>query len=173
MERVRSEVMRVQHLPVGEADKGWQRRGLVFGQPKSARGRRRIALSDGVLELLKAHKAKQNAGRLMLGPAWQDNDLVFCTPQGTPIDPGNLYHAFLRTCDAAGVRRIPFHGLRHTHATLLLLQNIPAKVVSERLVHAGVAITMDLYSHVLPGMQEDAARQLDELLTVRHDSAHG
>ncbi|TAK30434.1 MAG: site-specific integrase [Chloroflexota bacterium] len=144
-----------------------QRMGLVVGQPKTSRGRRRIKLTATMIELLKTHKARQNAVRLQLGPAWEGHDLVFCTPLGTPLDPRNIYRSFVTACTRAGVPRIPFHSLRHTHATLLLMENVPAKIVSERLGHANIGMTLDTYSHVLPEMQDMAVGKLEELLNVK------
>lgn len=138
--------------------------GLQTGMPKTSHGRRRIKLTAGTVAALKAHRARQNALRLAFGAAWQANDLVFCTSLGTPIEPRNLYRAHMGACAKAGVPRIPFHGLRHTHATLLLLANVAPKVVSERLGHANIAITLDTYSHVLPAMQDAAADKLEDLL---------
>ena len=119
-----------------------------------------------MVELLKAHKSRQNATRLLLGPAVPDNDLVLCTSLGTPIEPRNLYRQFVSVCAKAGVRRIPFHSLRHTHATFLLLENVPAKIVSERLGHAKIGIILDPYSHVPPQMQDLAVSKLEELLRL-------
>jgi integrase len=103
------------------------------------------------------HRARQNARRLALGAAWQEYDLVFASAVGTPIDPNSLYHRFVTLVEKAGVPRIPFHGLRHSHATLLMKQGVHPKVASERLGHADISITLQTYSHVLPAMQREAA----------------
>jgi integrase len=101
----------------------------------------------------------------MLGPGWQDNDLVCSQDDGLPLHPRSLTHAFVnllrRRSDLARVR---FHDLRHSHATLLPSKNVHPKIVSERLGHSTVAITLDVYSHVVPGMQEEAARKIDAAL---------
>lgn len=138
--------------------------GLVRGRGKTAASRRRIALNPTVVAVLREHRARQNERRLLLGPEWEDADLVFCGLRGRPLQPSTIYHAHVRMARQAGVRRIPFHSLRHTHATLLLLANVPVKVVSERLGHASVTITMQIYQHVLPEMQAEATAKLEQLL---------
>src|SRR5207253_1129237 len=102
--------------------------------------------------------------RLLLGPAYKDHGLVLARADGRPLDPTQITRGFTRLVRKAGLRAVTFHGLRHTHATLLLGANIHPKVVSERLGHATVGITLDTYSHVLPSMQEEAARKIDALL---------
>jgi integrase len=91
-------------------------------------------------------------------------DLVFATTDGGPILPANLLRSFRRIVQRAGVPPITFHALRHTHATLLLKEGTHAKIVSERLGHANIGITLDTYSHVLPGMQREAAESIDRAL---------
>lgn len=113
---------------------------------------------------LKAHRKAQNAARLAIGPMWVDCDAVFTASNGEWLDPGNLSRAYTRLVTAAGVKRIRFHDLRHTSATLLLKQGVNPKVVSERLGHATISITLDTYSHVLPSMQREAADALETAL---------
>jgi integrase len=102
--------------------------------------------------------------RLALGSAYAEHDLVFASARGTPVNPSNLRRAWLSVQAKAGLRGIRIHDLRHAHATLLLLQGVHPKVVSERLGHAGIGITLDTYSHVLPGLQAAAADGFDEVL---------
>jgi len=102
-----------------------------------------------------------------VGPAYKEHGLVLASAVGTPISPANVRRAFERVLKAAGVERLRFHDLRHTHASLLLARGIHPKVVSERLGHASIAITLDTYSHVLPSLQEEAARDLDAWLAER------
>ena len=80
------------------------------------------------------------------------------------MDPSNLYHNFKRFLKKAGLPDIRFHDLRHTSATLMLQQGVHPKVVQERLGHSDISLTLNTYSHVVPGMQEEAAGKLDELL---------
>jgi integrase len=81
------------------------------------------------------------------------SDFVFIKPTGEPIDPNTVTHNFLKTVRKAGFSELRLHDLRHLHATLLLQADVNPKVVSERLGHANIGITLDIYSHVLPGMQ--------------------
>jgi integrase len=138
--------------------------GLSFKEPKTQKGRRVIALPQLAIDALRRHKAEQAKIRLMLGPGYQANDLVCCQPDGRPFKPGNITNSFAELIECLKIPRLRFHDLRHGHATLLLRQGIHPKVVSERLGHSTVGITLDVYSHVLPGMQEEAARKVDAAL---------
>lgn len=130
--------------------------------PKTANSTRPITLPDNVIDELKAHKAKQNQLRLLYGSAYQDNGLVCPNPNGAPMDPRLLFGHFKKCAKAVGLPDIRFHDLRHTHATIMLQLGEHPKVVSERLGHSNINITLNTYSHVLPTMQEDAARRLFE-----------
>ena len=132
-------------------------------EPKSFGSRRRIALSPSLALLLRRYKTEQQAERILLGGSLGDS--VFRHIGGKPLDPGVVSHTFARVLEKAGLPHIRFHDLRHSHATLLLKGGVHAKIVSERLGHANIGITLDTYSHVLPGLQERAAERLDELLT--------
>ncbi len=143
------------------------REGFVFRQPKTHRSTRPVALSPRTVQRLRQHRSQQLEERLSLGPAYEDNDLVFATPLGTPLHPNTLRVGWLRILKAANIGHLRFHDLRHAHATLMLQQGVHPKIVSERLGHSGIAITMDTYSHVLPGLQAEAAAQLDDLLASR------
>jgi len=140
------------------------REGLRFKQPKTVKGRRVVALPSLAIEALKQHRAKQAATRLALGGGYSDNDLVCAREDGTPWPPDALSTAFVGLVRKAGVPVVRFHDLRHTHATQLLRQGVHPKIVSERLGHSTVGITLDVYSHVLPGMQEEAAMRTDVAL---------
>jgi integrase len=140
----------------------------VLAKPKSPRSRRRLALTAATQDALRHHRRQQAAERLRLGPVWDDHDLVFPNAIGKPMDAGNLQQrSFVPLLRKAGLPRIRFHDLRHTAATLLLVQGVHVKVVSEMLGHSSIAITLDTYSHVLPDMQQDAAAAMDRLL---HDT---
>ena len=138
--------------------------GLRFKEPKTKRSRRTITLPGLTVEALRAHKVAQLEERLMIGPAYVDNGLVFSNHDGTPISPRSFSKRFLLLVEKAGVPRITLHGLRHTHITNLLQANVHPKIASERAGHASVAITLDIYSHAVPGLQEDAAVKVDESL---------
>ena len=137
---------------------------LSIQEPKTASGRRAVQLSQTAVAALKEHKARQNEQRLRLGESWQDQDLVFATAVGGMVAPRNLIRRFKELTAAADLPAIRFHDLRHTHATLLLKEGTHAKIVSERLGHANIAITLDTYSHVLPDMQREAATGIDRAL---------
>ena len=145
--------------------------GWHIGQPKTARSRRRIDLSNEVVMALRRHKLRQAEERKAAGDVWGHGvacaDLVFCNEIGGPIDGRNLrQRSFRRALTQANLPAIRFHDLRHTAATLMLLQGIHPKVVSERLGHSSVALTLDRYSHVLPSMQKSAAEEMDKALFV-------
>jgi integrase len=142
------------------------REGLKIAEPKTARSRRLVRLTVTATEALRRHKACQAEERLRLGAAWADNDLVFANEVGRPIEATNLVsRSFAPLLKRAGLPRIRFHDLRHTAATLMLAQNVHAKVVSEMLGHSQISITLDLYSHVTPTMQQEATAAVDALLT--------
>lgn len=137
-----------------------------FGPPKTKAGRRAIALSPSLVSLLRRHKAIQNRERLSLGEEFEDHDLVFTQPNGRSLHTNNMQkREFTELIKEAGLPRITLHGLRHTHATELLMRGVHPKVVQERLGHARISITLDTYSHVIPNMQHDAAELIDDLLT--------
>jgi integrase len=136
----------------------------VFGKPKTKGSRRMITLSPSLAILLREHKAKQQFDRMLLGKPLSLTDLVFLNPDGSPLRPNTVSRAFERLARPLGFQGIRFHDLRHAHATLMLQQGIHPKIVSERLGHNSVAITLDLYSHVLPGLQEAAAIRFEECL---------
>jgi len=134
----------------------------IFGKPKTRGSRRQIALSPALAILLREHKAKQELDRMLLGKLLSPMDLVFSHLDSRPLRPNTVSRAFERLARSLGFKGIRFHDLRHAHATLMLKQGIHPKIVSERLGHSSVAITLDIYSHVLPGLQESAARKFDE-----------
>jgi integrase len=139
--------------------------GWVLAKPKTRQSRRQIALSPKVVEALRAHRRRQAAERACLGNAWVDLDLVFPGADGEFMWPSTLVrNSFGRLLVRAGVPHIRFHDLRHIAATLLLARGVNVQVVSEMLGHAHVTITLSIYGHVLPHMQEQAAATMDGLL---------
>jgi integrase len=139
-------------------------RGLLFREPKTSRSRRRVSLSRETVAVLSEHRRRQLERRLALGPGYEDQNLVFVGSAGKPIPPYSVSQRFATLVKAAGIGPLRFHDLRHTSATLMLSAGVHPKIVSERLGHSGVAITLDTYSHVLPGLQEEAANLLDAFL---------
>ena len=138
--------------------------GLRFKLPKTKQSRRVIALSPSVVDLLRAHKVQQARERLALGLGKDDLGLVFTRLDGSIINPRNFSKEFSRLVARADIRSVSLHGLRHTHFTNLLREGVHPKIASERAGHASVAITMDIYSHAVPGLQEDAALRIDSAL---------
>ncbi len=138
--------------------------GATFRPPKTPKSRRAVALSPDTVERLRRHRQQQLETRVALGPDYEGRDLVMATPLGTPIDPSNLRRAWRAILKTAGIASLRFHDLRHAHASLMLQQGVHPKIVSERLGHSGVGITLNLYSHVAPGLQEQAAAGLDRLV---------
>ncbi len=135
----------------------------TLNEPKTAKGRRTIDLPQSCVAVLREHKRTQAEERLIAGPEWSHNDLVFCTYQGRPLNHRNVVRAFKAILVRAGLPDISFHALRHTAATLLLVQGTHPKVVQERLGHSTIAMTLDIYSHLIPSMGRAAADQLDAL----------
>ncbi|MDP9363206.1 MAG: site-specific integrase [Chloroflexota bacterium] len=136
----------------------------MIQHPKSAASRRTVKLLPETAVALRSHRLRQTERRWRAGTLWHDNDLVFCTGEGKPLNPNNLLRAYKAVIGKASVPNIRFHDLRHTHATLLLRAGQPVKVVSERLGHAKTSITLDTYAHVLPDMQDGAVEKLGEIL---------
>ena len=116
------------------------------------------------VEALREHRAGQAEERLRLGPDYTDNGLIFARYDGNFWDPDSFSSSFSAIVRKSELPYVNFHALRHSHATILLKQGINPKVVSERLGHAKVGTTLDIYSHVLPGMQEEAAQRIDTAL---------
>ena len=135
-----------------------------MSEPKTKRGRRTIALDPVTLAALKAHAARQADEQSHWGEAWIESAFVFTREDGQPLHPWVVSKAFGVHLKAAALPQIPLHGLRHTYATLALSSGINPRIVSGRLGHSTVALTLDVYSHVLPQQDQDAADRIAELL---------
>jgi integrase len=134
------------------------RNTLSFSEPKTRRGRRTIRLDPGTVAELRAHRVRQAEERLALGLGKPGRgDLVFTDRLGAPIKPDSFSQFFDRRVTRLGLPKIRLHGLRHTHATLLLASGANVKTVSSRLGHASVAFTLDTYAGALPELEEQAA----------------
>jgi len=143
----------------------YKRRGVVqFKEPKTAHSRRRVAMTPKLALFLREYRAECERLYHELGKQLSLDDLVFAGPEGKPIDPCVLTHAFTRLARQRGLEGVRFHDLRHTFASLMLLRGAKPKVISEALGHSSVAFTMDVYSHIIEGMQSDAMVLLDEVL---------
>ncbi|MEH7523876.1 site-specific integrase [Bacillus sp. JJ1503] len=133
---------------------------------KTIAGLRTISISDTLCEHLQKTKNDIKELKRIYGKKFQDNDLVICTKKGSPVNSSNLIRAFKKDIQKVGLPIIRFHDTRHTHATMLIEQNINPKLISERLGHARIGITLDIYSHVLPSMQQQVADKLDEMISL-------
>lgn len=144
----------------GDGENPW-----ALQEPKTDNGRRSVALPGFVQTALKAHRVQQAKDRLKVGTEYTDHGFIFATYQGTPLRPSNLLRrSFRPILKAAKLPTIRIHDLRHTCASLLLAAKEHPKVVQERLGHSSIVITLDLYSHAVPGMQEEAADKLEAML---------
>jgi len=151
----------IHHLRTGE---------IVFKAAKTAKGRRMVSLPPSATLLLQEYKDKQSVQRAMLGIALKDDDLVFSDFEDNPLLPDTVSHAWAKLVKRNGLEGIRLHDARHTHASLMLKQGVHPKVVQERLGHATISTTLDLYSHVSPGLQRVAAESFDKLLNGRRDN---
>jgi len=140
---------------------------LVFEEPKTKRSRRSVALPAFLHPYLDHQRTDQARRRGDLGEGWIESDLVIDAGDGSPVNPDSMSSAWRFLVIRSGLPHVRFHDLRHAHATLLLCQGVHPKVVSERLGHSTVGITLDIYSHVIPGMQAEAARAFDRLFPER------
>ena len=144
--------------------------GLRFKSPKSGKGRT-VALSATMVDELRAHRLHRAQELLKLGVRLSDDDLVIAHADGSLVTPIYISQLWARKIATTRLPRLRFHDLRHAHATHLLANGVHPKVASERLGHSKVGITLDLYSHVIPGMQEDAAAMVDRALAAARDKA--
>ena len=139
-------------------------REVVVSEPKTAKGRRVVALDRGTVEVLKRQAARQLDEQTQADDAWIETGLVFTQVCGQALDPESVSRYFRQAVKKSLLPQIRLHDLRHTHATLALQAGIHPKVVSERLGHATISITLDTYSHAIPAMQEEAAALIAELV---------
>ena len=140
-------------------------KGLALGEPKTKKSRRTVRLTPRAVEALKSHRARQAEEKLKAGALYEDRGLVFSGEGGNLINPSNIrQRSFAPLLKKAGLPGITFHDLRHTCASLLFQRNIHPKFVQELLGHASVAITLDTYSHMLPGMGGEATDAMGEAL---------
>lgn len=136
-------------------------KGITMGTPKSERSRRTLMMPAITAKSLKAHKAKQNAARLLLGRDWADYGFVFTSPVGTPLDHRNINRYYAAHLTRLGLPSQRFHDARHACATFLLASGVQLRVVQEILGHSQIGITADTYAHVTAALQKDAMRHID------------
>ncbi|MDH5327985.1 MAG: site-specific integrase [Gammaproteobacteria bacterium] len=142
-----------------------QTKGKVeIKKPKTESSKRTVTIPSIAMEALQTHRIEQNKQRLKLGKIYQNEDWVFAKPDGSLWKPDSLTQAFRKLISDSGLPKVRFHDLRHSHASQLLKKGVHPKVAQERLGHSSIAITLDLYSHLLKGVQEEAASKVDEAL---------
>ncbi len=137
---------------------------LVVDELKTRRSRRSLALPQFAITALQAHQARQDEERQAAGARWEEQGLVFSTRLGRPLGQRNVIRCFRRTLKKAGITHRRFYDLRHTCASLLLVQGVHPRVVMEILGHSQISITMNTYSHVVPELGHDAAKRMDDLM---------
>ncbi|WP_240417387.1 site-specific integrase [Paenibacillus periandrae] len=137
----------------------------ILPYTKTKSGTRSVDLPEETMKRLSKHKRMLEQEKMKAEPGtYGDMDLVVCTQLGTPTNKSNIRRVFSSAIKRADVKKIKFHSMRHTHATLLLLQGVNPKIVSERLGHATVRLTLDTYSHLLPSMQKETAEKFGKML---------
>jgi integrase len=137
---------------------------LQFVEPKTSASLRVVVVPKLAVRHLVKHKARQDAERLALGPAWKDHDLVFASSRGTPLEPRNVNRRWDELRDRAGLDWLRLHDLRHGCATFMMAAGVPARTIMEVLGHSEIGVTMNTYTHVLAQLREDAADAIDRLL---------
>ncbi len=137
---------------------------LREGPPKTKKSEGVVPLVPAMYDLLQEHRVKQDEARLKAGPAWEDHGLVFCSIRGSFLYHVNTSASFHRLLVKAGLPRIPIHDLRHTASTIWQSMGIREKVVQELLRHSKLEMTRNVYTHVLPSMQDDAVNRINTLL---------
>jgi integrase len=138
--------------------------GYVETEPKTEAGKRRIGLPSFLIDMLKQYRVQQLEQHLNVGDAWENRDLVFPDLRGGYFNSNYLLRMFKKLLQEAGVPHMHFHDLRHSAATILLGMGVNMKAVQERLGHSDIAITLGLYSHLLPNMQQDVVNKWDDAL---------
>ena len=137
---------------------------IVFEQPKTARSKRLVKLSHETTLALRAYRDTVEADLEQVGDSISGDRLLFSNINGAPLLPNTVTHAFAKLARRAGLEGFTFHSLRHTHASIMLQQGVSSKTVAERLGHSTVVITLDTYSHLTPGVKEDAVDRFEEAL---------
>jgi len=142
---------------------------FVFQQPKSAKGRRTVALSPAATQVLAEYREKTATERLLEGNLLKESDLVFSRIDGFPLRPDTISRAWSDLAKKNRISASRLHDARHSHASIMLKAGIHPRIVQERLGHSTIAITLDTYSHIFPGLQEAAAKKFDDALRLSHN----
>ncbi|GBE21991.1 MAG TPA: site-specific integrase [Actinobacteria bacterium] len=156
--------LRRERLPAEQQRETGRKTQLILRDLKTKRSRRTLNLTPALDRLLRSHRARQARERLAAGPGWTESDLIFTTRKGTPIDPDNFAHYFHRLCARADLGHWTPHEMRHSAASIMLAQGTPLWVVSEVLGHASVAITKDIYGHLMGGEKQEATKAIADVL---------
>ena len=142
----------------------------TFSQPKTEKSRRTIALPPSATIILRQLRESTEQLRSTFPQTVSDSDLIFTrTFDGKPLRPNTVSRAWERIAGTAGIKTIRFHDARHTHVSLMLKLGVPLKVISERLGHSSISVTADTYAHLLPGMQESAAKAFDDAISAKYN----
>jgi integrase len=145
----------------------------TLAEPKTDRARRTLRIGADVAAVLREHRVRQLAERLAAGSRWRDNDFVFATSAGTPLDSRNVTHSLQTALGRAGLARQRFHDLRHAYATLMLEDGEELAVISRSLGHSNISTTADVYAHLAPAMLERSAARMDTILGRRREAISG
>jgi integrase len=140
--------------------------GILVSEPKTVSGRRKILLSSLLVDVLTQHRISQQAARNVAGKAWKEHGLVFCDEHGEYLSPNRPLRWLKKLLEDAGLPPMRFHDLRHSAATFLLVMGVHVKVVQELLGHSDIVTTLNIYSHVLPTIQQDAMDKLSGLFDL-------
>lgn len=147
--------------------------GYVETEPKTKTGKRSISLPSFLMDVLRDHRKKLLERQLKMGETWENRDLVFPDLHGGYFNPGYLDKLFARLLREAGVPHMHFHDLRHSAASILLAMGVNIKVIQELLGHSDIAITLRVYGHLLPSMQDEVVEKWDSVFGHENDKANG
>src|SRR5579885_942810 len=147
-----------------------QKHRYVEAEPKTQKSRRSIEIAPFALAVLREHRMRQLEAKLKAGQLWEEHDYLFCTSLGRHLNPNHVVDELKKLLKRAGLPNIRFHDLRHSVASLMFAMEIHPKIVQELLGHSTISITMDIYSHMLPGMQQEAVKKLDQALKQTYDT---
>jgi integrase len=137
---------------------------VMIGEPKTTQGRRPIALDKGTIAVMREHRRRMLEERMLVGPDFNDQGLVFHKPDGSWLHPDAVSEQFLRRVRRYGLERLTLHGLRHTWAIIALERGIHPRVVQERFGHSMISITLGMYSHVSPTLHDEAADTVAQMI---------
>lgn len=138
--------------------------GTIFAEPKSEESMRTVAIPRKAIEILIQFREKQETYKMFFENEYKESDVICCDPDGSVISPSRFSRRFSTFINKHNLPKIRYHDLRHTYASLLLEADVDLKVVSEMLGHSSMAITADIYTHVLDSLKQDASDKLNELL---------